>query len=155
MYTLEFKTIFAYAKDKTDEIEILLSAANSFSVKINKQNVESFNYADSKGIGVRIVKDEKVGYAYTEKFDEETFKLIVDEAIKNAKYTEDDEVVIMENYPEITDNLNVYSESLDKVDVLDKIQLAKDLEKYAKEADKRVFNVPYAVYADGKSYSRI
>ncbi|MDP8201699.1 MAG: TldD/PmbA family protein [Candidatus Tenebribacter burtonii] len=155
MYKKEFQTIFAYAKDKTDETEILLSAANSFSVKINEQNVESFNYADSKGIGVRIVKDGKVGYSYTEKFDDETFKLIVDEAIENAKYTEDDEVVIMENYPEITDNPNVYSESLDKVDVLDKIQLAQDLEKYAKEADKRVFNVPYAVYADGKSYSRI
>ena len=128
---------------------------NSFSVKINEQNVESFNYNDSKGIGVRVVKRGKVGYAYTEKFDEETFKRIVDEAIENAKYTEDDDVVIMENYPENTDSPNVYSEQLDKIDVVDKIQLAKDLEKYAKEADKRVFNVPYAVYADGKSYSRI
>ena len=155
MYTSEFQTIFAYAKDKTDETEILLSAVNSFSVKINEQNVESFNYSDSKGIGVRVVKRGKVGYAYTEKFDEETFKRIVDGAIENAKYTEDDDVVIMENYPENSDNPNVYSESLDKVDVVDKIQLAKNLEKYDKEADKRVFNVPYAVYGDGKSYSRI
>ncbi|MCK5051257.1 MAG: TldD/PmbA family protein [Candidatus Cloacimonetes bacterium] len=155
MYSSEFQTIFAYAKDKTDEIEILLSAGNSFSVRINEQNIESFNYSDSKGIGVRVVKDEKVGYAYTEKFDEETFKLIVDEAIENAKYTENDDIVIMEKYPENSDNPIVYSEELDRVDVVDKIQFAKDLEKYAKEADKRVFNVPYAVYADGKSYSRI
>ncbi len=155
MYTTEFQTIFAYAKDKTDETEILLSTGNSFSVKINEQNIESFNYSDSKGIGVRVVKDGKVGYAYTEKFDEETFKLIVDEAIENAKYTENDDVVIMEKYPENTDSPNVYSKKLDMIDVVDKIQLAKDLEKYAKEADKRVYNVPYAVYADGKSYSRI
>ena len=155
MYTSEFQTIFAYAKDKTDEIEILLSAGNSFSVKINEQNIESFNYSDSKGIGVRVIRDGKVGYAYTEKFDEETFKLIVDEAIENAKYTENDDVVIMENYPENTNSPNVYSESLNKIDVVDKIQLAKDLEKYAKEIDKRVFTVPNAVYGDGKSYNRI
>lgn len=155
MYNKEFKTIFSYAKDKTDEIEILLSAGNSFSVKINEQNIESFNYSDSKGIGVRVIKEGKIGYSYTEKFDEETFKLIVDEAIENAKYTEDDDVVIMENYSENTDSPNVYSKELDKVDVVDKIQLAKDLEKYAKESDKRVFNVPYAVYGDGKSYSRV
>ncbi|MEA2095245.1 MAG: TldD/PmbA family protein [Candidatus Cloacimonadota bacterium] len=155
MYNKEFKTIFSYAKDKTDEIEILLSAGNSFSVKINEQNIESFNYSDSKGIGVRVIKEGKIGYSYTEKFDEETFKHIVDEAIENAKYTEDDDVVIMENYPENTDSPNVYSKELDKVDVVDKIQLAKDLEKYAKESDKRVFNVPYAVYGDGKSYSRV
>ena len=155
MYTKEFQTIFAYAKDKVDETEILLSAGNSFSVRINEQNVESFNYADSKGIGVRIVKGGKVGYAYTEKFDEMTFKSIVDEAIENAKFTENDDVVIMENYPKDSDTPNIYSEELDKVDVTKKIQLAKDLEKYAKDVDKRVFNVPYAVYADGKSYSRI
>ena len=98
MYTKEFQTIFAYAKDKVDETEILLSAGNSFSVKINEQNVESFNYADSKGIGVRVIKSGKVGYAYTEKFDEETFKHIVDEAIENAKYTENDDIVKMDNY---------------------------------------------------------
>jgi len=155
MYTSEFQTIFAYAKDKTDESEILLSAGNSFSVKINEQNVESFNYSDSKGIGVRVVKNGKVGYAYTEKFDDETFKRIVDEAIENAKYTEDDDVIIMENYPENTSSPNVYSEALDKVDVINKIELAKDLEKYAKQSDKRVFNVPYAVFGDGKSYSRV
>ena len=155
MYTKEFQTIFAYAKDKVDETEILLSAGNSFSVRINEQNVESFNYADSKGIGVRIVKSGKVGYAYTEKFDEETFKIIVNEAIENAKYTENDDVVLMENYPKNSNTPNVYSEELDKVDVTKKIQLAKDLEKYAKDVDKRVFNVPYAVYADGKSYSRV
>ena len=155
MYKKEFKTIFAYAKDKTDDIEILLSAGNSFSVKINEQNVESFNYSDSKGIGVRVIKDGKVGYAYTEKFEEETFKRIVDEAIENAKYTEDDDVVILGNYPENTNSPNVYSEALDKIDVLDKMELAKDLEKYAKQSDKRVFNVPYAVFGDGKSYSRL
>lgn len=155
MYTKEFNTIFAYAKDITDETEILLSAGNSFSVRINEQNVESFNYADSKGIGVRIVKDGKVGYAYTEKFDDDTLKTIVDEAIENARFTEDDDVVKMDNYPENTNSPNVYSKDLDKVGVPEKIQLAKDLEKYAKEADKRVFNVPYAVYADGKSYSRV
>jgi PmbA protein len=155
MYTLEFQTIFDYAKDKADETEILLSVNNSFSVKINEQNVESFNYSDSKGIGVRVVKDGKVGYAYTEKFDEDTFKLIVDEAIDNAKYTEDDDIVIMDNYSKNTNSPNVYSEELNKIDVVDKIQLAKDLEKYTKETDKRVFNVPYAVFGDGKSYSRV
>ena len=35
MYEQEFKQIFSYAETKTDEIEILLSAAKSFTVKIN------------------------------------------------------------------------------------------------------------------------
>ena len=155
MYKNEFKIIFDYAKDKTDDIEILLSAGNSFSIRINEQNIESFSYADSKGLSVRVIKDGKTGYAYTEKFDEEAFKLIVDEALENAKYTEDDEVAIMENHPDIDVELKMYDEKLNEVDVKDKISFAKDLEKYAKAADKRVFNVPYAVYGDSTGYVKI
>lgn len=155
MYDKEFKTIFDYAKDKTDDIEIMLVADNSFSVRINEQEIESFKYADSKGISVRIIKDGKVGYAYTEKFDSETFCMIVDEAIENSKFSENDEIVILENYPDINVKLNVYSKELDKVDVEEKIRFAKEMEKQAKGLDKRVFNVPYSLYGDGKSFLKI
>ena len=155
MYNNEFKFIFDYAKDKVDDIEILLSAGNSFSTKINEQKIESFSYADSKGLSVRVIKDGKTGYAYTEKFDEEAFKMIVGEAIENARYSEDEAAAVMENHPDIDVELEMYSEKLNEVDVNEKIAFAKDLERYAKEADKRVFNVPYAVYGDTTSYFKI
>ena len=132
MYDKEFKTIFEYAKDKTDDIEIMLVAGNSFSVRINEQEIESFKYADSKGISVRVIKDGKVGYVYTEKFDSETFRMIVDEAVENSRFSENDEVVSLENYPDIDVKLNVYSKELDKVDVEEKIKFAKEMEKQAK-----------------------
>ncbi|MDO9577314.1 MAG: TldD/PmbA family protein [Candidatus Cloacimonadales bacterium] len=155
MYNQEFKFIFDYAKDKTDDIEILLNAGTSFSTKINEQEIESFNYSEAKGLSVKVILGGKAGYAYTEKFTEEDFKMIVDEAIENAKCSEDDEVVVMENYPDIDCELKLYNAELDKVSVERKIQLAKDLEKYAKAADRRVFNVPYAVFSDSKGYVKI
>ena len=155
MHEKEFKIIFDYAKDKTDDIEILLSANNSFLVRIHNHDIEAFNYADSKGISVRVIKDGKVGYSYTEKFDEETFKSIVEEALENAKYTEDDEIAIIENYPDIDKKLDVYSKELDKIGVEEKIQFAKDMEKLAKAADKRVFNIPNSVMGNGTGYIKI
>ena len=155
MHEKEFKIIFDYAKDKADDIEILLSANNSFLVRIHDQSIEAFNYADSKGISVRVIKDGKVGYSYTEKFDEETFKSIVEEALENAKYTEDDEIVIMENYPDIDKKLDVYSKELDKIGVEDKIRFAKSMEKFAKATDKRVFNIPHSIMGNGTGYVKI
>ncbi len=155
MYKKEFEMIFDYAKDKVDDIEILLSANKSFSTKINEQLIEAFNYADSKGIGVRVIKGGKIGYAYTEKFDKETFSMIVDEAVANAECSEDDEIAVMENYSSVDKKLNIYSEELEKIDVKEKIQFAKDMEKYAKATDNRVFNVPYAQFGNGTTYSRI
>ena len=155
MYNKEFEIIFDYAKNLADDIEIMLSSGTSFSVRIHDQEIEAFNYADSKGISVRVIKNGKVGYAYTEKFDEKTFKLIVNEALDNCRYSENDEVVVLENYPDINQKLDVYSEELDKVDVKDKLKFAMNMEKIAKSFDKRVFNVPYSVMGDGKAYVKI
>ena len=155
MYEQEFNKLFELAKNKVDDIEIMLTSGKSFSVRINQQSVESFNYADSKGIGIRIIKVGKVGYSYTEEFSDEAFALIIDEAIASSEMVENLEPVKFDNYPDIPEQLNIYSTKLDKVKVEDKISLAQKLESLALEADKRVFNVPYAAYGDGYSYSKI
>lgn len=155
MYEKEFKQIFDYARDKVDDIEIVLSAVNSFSTRIHEQQIEAFNYSDAKGLGVRVIVNGKLGYSYTEKFDEASFELIVDEAVENARFNEDSDPAIMDNYPDVDTKLDLYEKKLDEVKVEDKIALAKDLEKYAKAADDRVFNVPYAMYGDSKAYSKI
>jgi len=155
MYEKEFKFIFDYAKDKTEDIEILLTTGNSFSTKINEQEIEAFNYSDAQGLSVKVILKGKAGYAYTEKFAEEDFKMIVDEAIANAECSEDDAVSVMENHPDIDVDLNLYNEKLNEIDVKDKIAFAKDLERFANKADERVFNVPYAVFGDATGYSKI
>ena len=155
MYEQEFRAIFEKAKNRVDEIEILLSSGKSFSVRINNQAVESFNYADSIGLGIRIIKDGKVGYSYTEELSDEAFEMIIKEAVANSECVENLEPVFFSNFPDIDQKLNLYSKALDEVKVEEKIELAKKLESLALAADKRIFNVPYAGYNDGYSYSKI
>lgn len=155
MYENDFAIIMDYAKNKVDDIEILLSADDSFSVKINQQMVESFNYSDSKGIGVRIIKNGKVGYSYTERFDTDSFHFIVDEAIANAEISESDEIVTISNHPDIENKPDVFSANLDKITVDQKVDFAKKLEEIAQNIDKRIVNVPYAALGNGKSYLKI
>jgi PmbA protein len=155
MYNKEFETIMNYAAGKVDDIEVTLSSGKSFSVMINAQNIESFKYADAKGIGIRVLKDGKVGYSYTEKFDEDTFKKVIDEAVENARFSEDEAIVTMDNYPDIKEKPDVYCEDLEKLEINKKIQFAKDLEKIALDADKKVINVPYAAFGNSNSYVRI
>ncbi|MCK4695374.1 MAG: TldD/PmbA family protein, partial [Candidatus Cloacimonetes bacterium] len=80
---------------------------------------------------------------------------IVEKALENAKYTEGDEIAIMRNYPDVDIRLDVYSKELDKIGVEEKIQFAKDMEKFAKAADKRVFNIPNSVVRNGTGYTKI
>lgn len=155
MYSREFEKIFAIAKDKVDDIEILLSGGKSFSVRIHKQNVETFSYADNCGIGIRVIKDGKVGYSYTEDFSDEALETIVKEAITNSKIIDSAEEVVLSDHPDVTEKPDIYNPELEKITVEEKIEIAKKLEKLALDKDKRVFNVPMATYSDGSSYSKV
>lgn len=156
MFEKEFEQIFNIAKKKNvKDIEILLTKGNSFSVKIFKQEVDSFKYADSVGLGVRVLKDNSVGYAYTEKLDKENFETIICKAVENAIYIESDEIVEFKNYPEIEKKLYIYHPELEKVTVNEKINKAKLFEQTARNFDKRIINVPYSEIGDNKSYTKI
>lgn len=155
MYNKEIEKLLLLAKDKVDDIEIYLQQGKSFSVRVRQQKVDSFSYADSKGIGIRIIKDGKVGYSYTEEFSDDAFKTILKEAVDGSIHVENRDPVIMSNYPDTDAKPEIYSPDLDNVTVDEKIELAKELEQIAYEKDKRIFNVPYASYSDGSRYIRI
>ncbi len=155
MYNKEFELLFKLAKDRVEDIEIFLNIGKSFSVRIHRQNVDSFNYADNKGIGIRLIKDGKVGYSYTEEFSENAFSNIIDEAIAGSIYVENTDPVIIAKHPDIDTKLDLYSPGLNNINVDEKIQVAKDLERLALEKDSRVFNVPAASYSDGYKYVRV
>ncbi len=155
MYNKEFEKIFKLAENKVDEIEIYLSKNNSFSVAIDKQEIEEFKYADSIGLGIRILKDGKIGYAYTEDLSDEAFEMIINEAIEGCKILEDISTLELNNYPSIQTKLDIYNPELNDIDVNDKIAKAKKLEKLAVEADSRVVNVPRTLFGDGKNYVKI
>ncbi|KQC06374.1 MAG: hypothetical protein APR54_07355 [Candidatus Cloacimonas sp. SDB] len=155
MYEKEFEFILNYARDIVDDIEILLFEESSFSTRIHSQEIEAFNYSDTKGIGIRILKNGKVGIAYTEKFDEDSFQLIVNEAIENSELIENDDEVIFENYPDVDTDLQFYSSQLDEIKVEDKIEFTKNMEKFCRAADDRIINVPYSMMGNGKYFVKI
>ncbi len=146
MYEKEFNKIFSIARQSSiDDIEIYLSADKSFSVKIFQQEVESFDYSDGLGLGIRVLQDGQVGYAYTEKMSDDAFEMIVKEALENAKYVDNPDKIVFRNYPEIEQEIQTYYPEWENVKVEDKIDRAKQLEKSAREFDKRIINVPHSI----------
>ena len=155
MFDKEFKNIFDYAKGKVDDVEILLVAGQSFSTRIHKQKVETFDYANSQGISVRVLQNGKSGYAYTENFEEDALQKTVDMAIMNVQVIETKEFEEIGDYENVKNEPKVYEPKLDDVSVDEKIELVKKMEQLAYSSDKRIINVPYASYADSKSIFKI
>ena len=149
MYEKEFEKIFSIAKQKKiDDIEIYLSANKSFSVKIFQQEVESFDYSDGLGLGVRVLQNGHIGYAFTEKMSDDAFEMIIKSALENAKYVDNPDKIMFANYAEIEQKIQTYYPEWEDIKVEDKIDKAKLLEKSAREFDNKIINVPHSSFGD-------
>lgn len=155
MYQKEFDLIFDTAKKMVDSIEIFLTAEKAFSVKISKQEIESFNYTNGRGLGIRVIKNGKIGYSYTEEFSKDAFKTIINEALENSKIITSTDETELELFPDTEVQLDFFNKNLEEVELTDKIHFAKNLEKLAYEKDKRIKIVPYAMYSDIKLFTKI
>ncbi len=155
MYDKEFNQLFKIAENRVDDMDIILSESKDFSIKVLKQEVETFKHSNMRGIGVRILKDGKIGYSYTEEFSDQAFNLIIDEAIENSKIIEKEELAIFKNYENRPLDFEIYNPEINNIKLEDKIQIAKDMEKYCYEADSRVKNVIMSIYGDGYLYYKI
>lgn len=156
MFDKEFEQIFDIAKKKNiQKFDVFLTQENSFSVKSFRQKVESFKYADSIGLGIRVVIGNSAGYAYTEKLDKQSLETTMVKAKENAEYIETDDIIEFENYPDIEKKLEIFHPEIEKVNVKEKIEKVKLMEKSAHNFDKKVVNVPYNSIGNDKMFTKI
>lgn len=156
MFEKEFEEIKSIAKKHNiSHYDAYLSTSHSLSIRIFHGDIDSFNYSDALGLGLRIIIGERTGYAYTEKLDRESLEATLCNARDNARIVDYKEEVKLGNYPPITKKLDIYSEALSKISVEDKIKKAKEIEKASYDSDKRIVNVPQSIIGNNESYVKI
>jgi len=144
-------------KTKVDEYEIYISNSVDNEVEIFEGEVESLSYSDSKGVGIRVFKEKKIGYSYTTSFEENNIRDCIEKAILNSKITAEEEINGLPlndeykyKYKSDIEN-SLYNEDFFKAAIEDKIDIAKNLEKIAKGKDKRISGVDSLNYSDNFS----
>ncbi len=111
------------------EYEIYAVLGDSFSVKVNGGEIESYKVNDYIGVSFRIKYNGKMGYSSTTALDEDGIDDIINSAKENASVIENnDEQFIFSGSAEYK-YPKVYGAELDGVTSEQKIELAKRLEK--------------------------
>ena len=90
------------------EYELYFREDDSVSTTAMESEINQFSSSGSSGICFRCIVNDKMGYAFTELFDEDEMESLVDRAVENAKAIEcEDEVFIYagsEKYEEFEKN---------------------------------------------------
>jgi predicted Zn-dependent protease len=78
-----------------EQLEVVFSRDRSTKVRSYGGEVESFTSAETFGVGIRVVRDHRVGFASAGTFDEAVVAEVLTEARDNATYAEPVDTVPM------------------------------------------------------------
>ncbi|MBC7254421.1 MAG: TldD/PmbA family protein [Actinobacteria bacterium] len=134
------------------ELELYAQEHRGLTVRVFRGEVESLRYAHSRGVGVRVLREGRLGYAYCTGFDWRDCSRAVEEAAANARFSAPDEHNLLPSQVDRTPgDLGIYHPEVEETASRDKVDLALRLEKLTISLDPRVKRVETAVYADGVS----
>jgi len=131
------------------EAEAYIETGSQTSILVDREQVEKLSRAGSKGLGVRVIRDGQMGYAFTSDFSPESVAKTTEAAITLAQVADSDEHrVLPDPQPLPEDDLEIYDTAIENTAIEEKIALAKRIEQAALEADPRVVMTNRANYFD-------
>jgi PmbA protein len=131
-----------------EQIEAFVSRNAETDIRVYEGQVEHFVAAQSAGVGIRVIRDGRTGFAYAGVLDESAIGEVLAEARDNVQFGTPDEWAGLAE-PDGVDVIeqDLWNDELAGYATDAKIDLAKELERLTLAVDKRV-RVDDANYAD-------
>lgn len=134
-----------------DMVEVYLSSGRELQIEVRDEKVETMKLAEERGLGLRIMKSGRAGFAYTSDLKWESIEEIVDQAMANASSVSEDRYRTMPEpapqYPEV----DLYDRKIVDTPVTEKIKLAVNMEEVSKKHDPRVKIIEGSTYIDNET----
>ncbi|MBM3268933.1 MAG: TldD/PmbA family protein [Candidatus Sericytochromatia bacterium] len=137
------------------DAELFVSSARATRVSVQDGEVEAFNLSAPRGIGIRVVSEGRVGYAFTESLAPEHLVAALERAGANAALLPPDDSAGLERFAGETPDVALYNPSLAEVPVPEKVAFALALDRVARGADARIETVTGVSYADVDAFLRV
>ena len=139
-----------------EQVEAFVARSTSTSVKAYAGEVESLTQASTAGVGVRVIVDQREGFAYAGTLDEAVVLDALAEARDNATFAEPDEhngLAVPDGVP--APDVDLWRPSMTDIPTADKVALALELERATLGRDPRVTGVRTAVFSDGRGEAAV
>ena len=133
-----------------EDIEVYVARGDETDIRAYDGEVESLTSATSAGIGIRVVVEHRLGFAWAGSLDRSVLEETLAEARDNASFATPDEHVALA----VPDGVaavpvDLWDDGLASVPTTKKVELALALEAQARTADPRIRQVDHADYGDG------
>lgn len=131
--------------------EAFIVRSKKLSIEVHDGAVETMKLAEDRGIGLRLINDGRVGFAFSTQLNPQGIEELCSQALANAENTEQDANNFLPdpsgNYP----HLDLYDPDIRAVSVEEKIKMAIDMERAAKDHHPKVKIIESSTYQDGEA----
>lgn len=121
------------------------------SVTAFEAEVESLSSSETRGVGVRVVVDGRMGFASTSDVTEDGLRYALSEARSNAELGTPDAGNVLPSPAAFEPVPSIYVAGLESVAAADKVAAALELERATRAAHALVTAVDSATYGDARS----
>jgi PmbA protein len=135
--------------------EIFLREAQSGSVEIKEGAIESVIARGERGIGTRVLDDQRLGFAYTSDLSANGIRACVDTARRMSSLTERDEDLALATRPIDDADLDIYQAGIVDRPLSERAAIALAVEEAARSTDPRVKQFRKTTYSDSESTTLI
>lgn len=134
------QSVVEQAGQRGVEAEAFVNVGQESEIQVAQGQVEKLSQAGSKGLGVRVVVDGKMGYAYTSDFSPASVARLLDEAVALAEVVDGDEYRQLPTPAAVpNDDLEIYDPAIAALSAEKKVAMAKQIEAAALAYDSRIF----------------
>jgi PmbA protein len=148
MKTLGEHIISSALRKGADMAEVYLNNNKELFIEVRNGSVETMKLAGERGLGLRLIKDNRAGFAFTSDLSKERVEEILEQALANASSAAEDRFRVIPGpaaeYPE----LDLYDRKIANNPVERKIELARVMEDAARNHDPRVKIIEGSSYTD-------
>ena len=121
-----------------EQIEAFVARGGETEVRVYQGDVEHFVSAQSEGVGIRVIRDGRTGFAYAGTLDESAIREVLAEARDNVQFgTVDEWAALAEPDGVAITEQSLWNDRLADYPTDRKIDVAKELEKLTSGTDPR------------------
>jgi len=139
-----------------EELEVFVARGATTSIKAYGGEVESLTSAESAGIGIRIIRDHRQGFAHAGTLDPDVITEVLADARDNTSFGEPDEFYALATADGVAAvEQELWREELVSFPPERKVEMAIELERLVVGRDPRITGVRTASYGDSRGEAAI
>ena len=131
------------------EYEVFRQRVKKLKIETSQEEIENLSSSEESGVGVRVLKDGRMGFAYTSNLEEEKIRDVVEKAMEMCELQTPDRGNVFNKELKISEVESVFDREGLEVSLEEKVDMTLGLEKKAKEIDGRIKGVRKASLTEG------